>query len=340
MNNNLDLTKVFTFVTGKAVKALTQTVLNIGEKYDFSLFHSCVLSNETFPIAIDFEKAAEANVIVIQNTWGSTHPARLDLIRRDAQVNYYNSKFVEIAKSNNIPLIVIETGTYSRFIKNYNPQDLNLIQFYRMAKDHWIYGLAKWCVPQPHMDRTDHYQKLLHTFDIEKDIKTHQWRQKISRNAILILPGLEHDPTNNKSIPDWVDNAVTEIRKVSSRKIWIKPHPLSLLTFKDVYDKHENILLISPHNQLQKLYNDINVAVVDNSTSVFELIETGIPCFTSELSFGAELKNTDLATIETPTLVDNDEYIAWLAKMSYTEFNVQEFSNKHILVNLRELINS
>jgi hypothetical protein len=86
--------------------------------------------------------------------------------------------------------------------------------------------------------------------------------------------------------------------------------------------------------------NDIYCAVLDSSTSIFELTELGIPTITTIHSFGSLLGNTDLTKVENLEYKSKSKVLEWFEKMASTEFLLSEFNNeKIILPRIMELLN-
>ena len=79
-------------------------------------------------------------------------------------------------------------------------------------------------------------------------------------------------------------------------------------------------------------------AVVDSSTSVFELLDIGIPVFCTEHSFAAPFGNTDLSRIDKPVLKDKKFYSQWVKQMCYTEFSLGEYTEGQIFKYIRKLL--
>lgn len=84
--------------------------------------------------------------------------------------------------------------------------------------------------------------------------------------------------------------------------------------------------------------NGCYCAVMDDSTSLFELVNYGIPCVTSRLSFGASLGNCSISEIEILNYPSSQEMLEWYRNMACTEFMHAEFGSPGILKYLMELI--
>ena len=78
---------------------------------------------------------------------------------------------------------------------------------------------------------------------------------------------------------------------------------------------------IDKKTPLKNLKERLYCAVLDNSTSIFELTFLGIPCFTSSANFGYKLKNNDLSKIEDIYYADKYEMKQWYNEMAHTELS-------------------
>jgi len=78
--------------------------------------------------------------------------------------------------------------------------------------------------------------------------------------------------------------------------------------------------------------------VLGESTSIFQLINLGIPCITSKYNFGVELENTNIDKIEDLYYAKPEEVLEWYKMVSYTEFTLQEFDSDKIFPYIKELI--
>jgi hypothetical protein len=153
----------------------------------------------------------------------------------------------------------------------------------------------------------------------------HQWKNN-KDGYIVILPGLEDDPTSSVRVDKFVANAVKTIRQYTDRKIIVKAHPHSKLTYENL-----DVKVMTGSNRLVDLAKDIYCAVLDSSTSVFELTELGIPAITTEHSFGMLLGNTDLSKIENLHYASSEEVLNWYEQMASTEFLMSEFADEDFI---------
>jgi len=325
---------------GGAIDFLKQGLLDSkkAEAISFNYSRSLTFNKSTEEIA------ATCDVFVLQGTWGSKHLSRqynknVEKNKTMATLNESNQQMYNLSVKLKKPLIVFETYTLTRQRRNHiNIDYKNMFpRYYRMGLGHWIYGKGQWCYNQlpNRLLRMNKEHQLYHNFKL--NFFDHSWNNN-PNGYILVLPGLEHDPTN-EDVESWLAITLQHIRSVTDRKIVIKPHPLSTLNFSSLLIQSSNTYLIDSNLSLQETSKDVFAAVIDNSTSVFELVDLGIPCFCSQDNFGVDLKNTDLNNIENPYYPNPKEYSSWANKMSYTEFSAADISNEEIIIPyIKELI--
>lgn len=333
--------KVLSIGEGSALDAFS-----VGRAGKNDLQH--VRINKEYPFELDDYDWAQLNlaeVICIQGTWGSTHQKRNWNILESKDFNFarkdrINSIIAQYAKDNNKPLIVFETMTLSRIRQNYisNRFEDILPKYYRMGLSHWMFNRAKFLT-----NHNDHLRlKMMHSnfktnYDINLNIHNHKWNNNKEGN-ILLISGLEHDPTN-EDVYTWIIASIEKIRQHSNRTIVIKKHPLSKLDLTPIVNQFDNVVQNKHYkDKLQTFVPGTFVAVIDNSTSIFELADLGIPCFCNKDSFGSILGNTDLSNIEKPYYANTTEYVNWAQRMSYTEFTVEELMSWTILDKFIELV--
>lgn len=340
--------KLVTIGTSNALTQLENTLTNLGSGiYDL---HSIKLKSNDNKIIdiIDLYKINNADAVIIFGTWGSNDINRIwspkgtkdcptaedGNQRRQAWLELLNSFIVNYCKSINKKVIVIETATLSRIriIRDNKKHWKDVSPFYyRMALNHWTYGIGTFCKPKG-SDRLDKFYKcnFLALKDIKPVIDNFTWRNN-KQGKILLCSGLENDPTSTKPVDDFVKDTIEELKQYTKREILVKPHPLSRFNFEDY-----NVL--SKETTIKDISSEIYCAVIDNSTSIFELIHLGIPCFTSQYNFGYNLKNVDIKNIEDPYYATPEEVKSWYEEMSYTEFSFNEFSNQSIFKYIDELL--
>jgi hypothetical protein len=297
----------------------------------------------------------EADVIIVNGTWGSDLRKKTYLegydddkfvdgyipdieyegniipyLNRSATLDYINTELVRMAKEQNKPVVVFESSTVSRAEANYST-DFSLKDHARVGLDSWTYGEGKW----------------LHTDDFEslQDVNAprlydHTWKHDKDNGAIYIFTGFEMDPTSTKHPRDFLLETVKKIRRKTNRRICIKVHPISNLqnSAKKLLKTYKDIHIVGKNVPIQNFYQDMYCAVIDNSTSVFELIDAGIPTFCSKINFGSELLNTDIENIRDPYLASKKEVLDWTKKMSCTELHKDIILSDDIVTYVEKLV--
>jgi hypothetical protein len=286
----------------------------------------------------DLRKAFNAaDVVVINGTWGNSLRKELYLDKdddgnyvlnsrsyrsddgsipytiRSAILDEINTQIVNKAKELDKPIVVFESSTISRAERNYNDHH-SIKSKFRMGLGSWIYKEAKW------LESSDFQE--VPTINAKR-LYDHSWRMR-EDGAIYVLTGLETDPTSTLPIYDFILQSMHTIRKHTDRRVVVKIHPGSpfleeYLEFEDIFS---NVSVMRDVIQIKKLYDDMYCAVIDNSTSIFELIDAGIPTYCSEVNFGSDLKNIDLNTINNIHLASKDEICDWTNRMCCTELSV------------------
>lgn len=289
-----------------------------------------------------------ADAYFIDGTWDSKNPERQyspykieneEYNPRTAYMDFSNKFFIEIAKQFNRPVIVTESATLSRIKLNHMLGWYKKTgpRYYRMGLNHWTYNRTKWCKSQGE----DKIKRLIELTRKETKIELNniydfKW-QNNKDGDILIVPGLEYDPTSSVPIEDFIRNTYFEIKKHTNRKILIKLHPQSKINVQSLVD--DEAIIIDKQVQLKELQDRLYCAVLDSSTSIFQLINLGIPTITTEWSFGYPLGNSDISKIENLNYATQEEVFEWYKQMSYTEFPYEDFSSPEILRYIEELIN-
>jgi len=264
-------------------------------------------------------------------TFGSKHPKRQWLPNAEnhkmAVMNHRNEMVNMFAKHFNKNIIHLESATLSRMKCNYINKFYKQIapRFYRMGLNHWVFSHTKWC--KPIKGRLEKNLKLIEeenkfTF---KNVFNHQWKNN-KDGYIVILPGLEDDPTSSIPVAEFVAQTVHWIKKATNRKIVVKAHPHSKLTYENL-----GVEVMTGPTRLTDLAKDLYCAVLDSSTSIFELTELGIPTITTQHSFGVGLGNTDYTKIENLHYASSEEVLKWYEQMASTEFLMSEFADEDFI---------
>jgi hypothetical protein len=263
-------------------------------------------------------------------------------------MEYINLQANLLSKKYNKPLLVTESATLSRIKCNYIDTWYKKTgpRYYRMGKNQWTYGKTKWCKPL-NFQRLNNMIMLTERYNSEvklENIYNHQWKNN-KDGAVLIVPGLEHDPTSSMPVPEFIKTTVEKVRKATTRKILVKAHPHSKIVIEDLV---EDVEVVDRDVTLNSIIDRVYCGVLGESTSIFQLINLGIPCITSKYNFGAgiisydkegvKLENTDIDKIEDLYYAEPEEVLEWYKMVSYTEFTLKEFDSDTILHYIKELI--
>jgi hypothetical protein len=100
----------------------------------------------------------------------------------------------------------------------------------------------------------------------------------------------------------------------------------------------EDVEVVDRDVTLNSIIDRVYCGVLGESTSIFQLINLGIPCITSKYNFGVELENTNIDKIEDLYYAEPEEVLEWYKMVSYTEFTLKEFDSDIILHYIKELI--
>lgn len=309
----------------KALKEKNNEVIDICSKTSYSLE--------------DLYNIKTCDFIINDGTFGSEHPKRQwkpnAENHKTALMNFKNQFINTIAKEYNKKIIYTESATLSRIKCNYIRKFYKVIgpRYYRMGLGHWVYSHTKWCKPEK-----GRLEKFIKTIEDEnkiqvKNIFNHQWKNN-KQGYILILPGLEDDPTSSIPVQQFVEESVKEIKKHTQRKIVVKAHPHSKLTYDNL-----DVEVMTGDIFLDELAKETYCAVLDSSTSIFQLTNLGIPVFTTKHSFGYPLGNSDLSKIEHINYTDSNNVLKWYEEMASTEFTMKELESSYILNKIEELLN-
>ena len=323
--------KIVQFDKSKAVTSITHA---LKEKHEI-----INLSNTDSFNYKDFYDMKTCDFFLNNGTFGSQHPKRQWLPNANnhkmAVMNHRNDLVNMFAYHYNKKIIHIESATLSRMKCNYINKFYKEIppRYYRMGLNHWVYSKTKWC--KPIKGRLEKTIKLIEEANNIKftNVHNHQWKNN-KDGYILILPGLEDDPTSSVPVAEFVAQTVHWIKQVTDRKIVVKAHPHSKLTYSDL-----DVEVMVGNNKIVDIAKDVYCAILDSSTSIFELTELGIPTITTEHSFGVELGNTDYRKVENLHYANSNEVLKWFEQMASTEFLMSEFDNiDFILPKIKELL--
>lgn len=285
-----------------------------------------------------------ADAIVLNGTWGSSLRKQLHIPQnfsyggisntklhyrlRSAVLDVLNTYWVDLARKHDKKIVVFESRTISRAEDNYRKTDHKANV--RISLDSWVYEHGKWLTPNDFDTRRSTNAQRLYN---------HSWNVNKS-GSIYMFTGLEIDPTSTMPINEFLENSIKTIRKHTERRIKIKIHPVSKMQKEYQYltKKYKNIKFLSSKQNVNEMYKDMYCAVINNSTTIFELIDAGIPTYCANENFGRGLKNTDLNTINNPYLASKQEVLRWTNNMSCTEIPTTYFETEQASYYVEKLI--
>lgn len=153
------------------------------------------------------------------------------------------------------------------------------------------------------------------------------WREE-GNHILLLAQRPKGWNMNGHNQELWVDNTITEIRKHSDRPIVLRMHPGDGTRFEQISvfkSKYGNSIIISENENIRQDLENCWAVVGYNSTpNVVAAIE-GIPVFLTdpEKSWAADIANTNLSDIETPTMPDRTEWVHKIANIHWSNYQVQ-----------------
>ena len=332
-------------VTVGASNAISKIQSIYPDNYHIKLDYTKEFFEDNLLSVNDLYHIQNADVCFLFGTWGSKNEKRQwhpeNNLRRQAWLENVNTFFTGIFQLYNKKFIVFETGTLCRIrsaISGSSHWKDEKPLYYRMGLNHWTYGKTTFCKPSSDrlslfIDQNKHYEKQL-----TEQLYNHQWKNN-ENGAIMICPGLENDPTATMPIKEFVDNTYRTLREFTDRKIIVKPHPHTRVDFS----KYETVYTVKTpawdKPALKKIASELYCAVLDNSTSIFELTFLGVPCFTSKANFGYKLGNNNLSKINDIHYNTPEQMREWYNEMAHTEFLLAELENESIKKYIEELVN-
>lgn len=153
---------------------------------------------------------------------------------------------------------------------------------------------------------------------LDKFLKTHAsipFKPYTPGRKIVIAPPSPKSLTIwNMDHQQWIDETVAEIKKHTDR-------PIEVRIKRDRSDRLVN------DTMEECMSNDVHCLVTFNSVAAVEACMLGKPVFTLGPNAAHWVGNHNLSLIESPKMPTNDERLAWLAHLSYSQFNYEEITN-------------
>lgn len=123
--------------------------------------------------------------------------------------------------------------------------------------------------------------------------------------------------------PEWPQDVLSRLRKLTDRPIWYRPHP-GRERIPDL-SKLPNIIIVSNQEPLENQLNDAHAVVVHSSNCATIALLNGIPVFyEGDLLACAEISQKGIADIEAPFYPDRELFFYRLAN---SQWNINEIQN-------------
>lgn len=250
--------------------------------------------------------------VVVHGTWSDTTP-------NDKSEKKILKSVSDLCKKTNKELIVLETQLLTRIVAD-QTQLMGNNKHHRIGLNHWLYNKGTF-IKNADASRWDKLkQKYKLTF--------RPWKK--DGDYVLIVLGFDQDPSNDISSFDFINSVVPDIKKHIGAKILVRVHPLSkkypeymskLKLLIDqlglVFDLEENFI---------KSLDKTLLCVMYNSTSVFQAIYRGIPCYTNVTNFGYNIGVRDIQDFADWQYPNQED---WFVEMSWLTYSRQEIEDKN-----------
>lgn len=212
-----------------------------------------------------------------------------------------------------------------------NPQHYLRYSFNGVFPNTGIY-----CDDKPDPQR---WEKIRKNLNIEvKDYR------KTGNHILLLLQRNGGWSMGDLDVQDWANTVIAQIKKYTDRPIVIRPHPgdsraKHYLARKSAQCKikFSKALTLSENASLADDLKNCWAAVNYNSSPTVGAAIEGIPIFVSDpiRSQCAEIANTDLSQIESPTLIDRQ---AWLERLAMSHWNFEELKSGECWQHMRQYV--
>jgi hypothetical protein len=128
-------------------------------------------------------------------------------------------------------------------------------------------------------------------------------------------------------VVEWLEKTVTEVRKYTARPIIVRAHPGDKNAINYLNSKDLRWTISSAEKITDDFINAWAVITYNSSPAVAAAIE-GIPVFVTDpvpqMSQAFEIANTELSLIESPNLVERQQ---WIEKLSMSHWNFQQLKS-------------
>ena len=129
----------------------------------------------------------------------------------------------------------------------------------------------------------------------------------------------------------WLHDKIHQIRSVSSRQIWVRPHPgqynmADFAAYTSKTGKRQNVVILEPtQSRLIDNLQGAHAAVFFNSSASVAAVCEGIPVFADDASCVAwSVANRDISKIESPDVFSREQWIYDLAAAHWSDADARE----------------
>ena len=200
----------------------------------------------------------------------------------------------------------METGREFYYIDNGyfgNPKSKN---WFRIIKNH-VHDIRD-IIKRP-LDRLERVTQLL---DDDNDVPLEKFTT--GRKIIIAPPSPKSFSIWGIDYQTWIDSTINELKKHTDRPIELR-------------FKRDRPARLAEDTMQQALSKDVHCLITYNSVAAVEALMLGKPVMTLGPNAAQQLARHSLADIENLYIPTEDERMAWLAHLSYSQFTEDEFSN-------------
>jgi len=163
---------------------------------------------------------------------------------------------------------------------------------------------------------------------IKKDLNfdLQPWRTK-GKHILICLQRNGGWSMGNVNVMDWCRQTINTIKKYSDRPIVVRAHPGDKKAQSYLKLNYPNVIISKNPSIMGDLHKCWAVVTYNSSPGVASAIE-GIPVFVTDpnpkISQAYEVANTNLASIENPSMPDRQE---WIEKISMSHYNFNDLKS-------------
>lgn len=175
--------------------------------------------------------------------------------------------------------------------------------WFRIIKNH-VHDIRS-IIKRP-LDRLQRVTQLANSIPLEKFTT--------GRKIIIAPPSPKSFTIWGIDYQTWIDMTIAELKKYTDR-------PIELRFKRDRPDR------LAEDTMQQALSNDVHCLITYNSVAAVEALMLGKPVITLGPNAAQQLARRSLEDIENLYIPTEDERMAWLAHLSYSQFTYDELSN-------------